>query len=205
MKGRKKEGTNDPPPNPQNLDQQTTRKPSGQHLTNNEHITRQCTLQHDQHLEPVVLDGDLDPEALQVDDSGEDDNGGDEVHNVRQPLAPERFSQSPTRVTPSEDEMEQGGDSNLEFSSPSNVNSGRRERFPNNGLADVGSDEEVAGTKVVTFLEKLVKEDDEEGGDDELDDEEADVGAEVFGLAIETGEDIDGGLAQGDDECKGTA
>jgi hypothetical protein len=39
-------------------------------------------------------------------------------------------------------------------------------------------------------LEELVEEDDEEGGDDELDDGEADAGAEVFGLAVETGEDV---------------
>jgi hypothetical protein len=135
---------------------------------------------------------------LQVDDSGEDDNGGDD-HKVWQPLAPERFSQNPTPVTPSEDEMEQGDDSTLEFSSPSNVNSDRRERFTNDGLADVGID---ARTKAVPFLEKLIEKDDEEGGDDELDEEEADAGAEVFGLAVETGEDVDSGLAQGDDECE---
>jgi hypothetical protein len=51
-------------------------------------------------------------------------------------------------------------------------------------------------------LEELVEEDEEEGGDDELDVEEADTGAEVFGLAVvETGEEVDAGLAEGD-ECK---
>jgi hypothetical protein len=52
-------------------------------------------------------------------------------------------------------------------------------------------------------LEELVGEGNEEGGDDELDDEEeADAGAEVFGLAAETREDVDGGLTQGYDECE---
>jgi hypothetical protein len=50
-------------------------------------------------------------------------------------------------------------------------------------------------------LEEVVEDYDEEGGDDELDDEEVDASAEAFGLAVETGEDVDGGLAQGDDEC----
>jgi hypothetical protein len=102
--------------------------------------------------------------------------------------------------------MEERNDSTLELGSLSNVDSGRRKRFPNNGLAtDVGSDEDVdAGTETVPFLEEHVEEDDEEGSNDELDDvdEEADAGAEVFGLAVETGEDVVGGLAEGDDECK---
>jgi hypothetical protein len=50
---------------------------------------------------------------------------------------------------------------------------------------------------------ELVEEDDEEGGDNELDGGEADAGAEVFGLAVETGEDVDGCLAQGDDDSLG--
>jgi hypothetical protein len=52
-------------------------------------------------------------------------------------------------------------------------------------------------------LEELIEEDEEEGGDDELDEgEEADAGAEVFGLAVETSEDVDRGLSHGDDECE---
>lgn len=70
------------------------------------------------------------------------------------------------------------------------------------GFADVGSAEGVdAGAEAVPLLEELV----EEGGDDELYYvEEADVGAQVFGLAIETREDVyvGSGLAQGDDECE---
>ena len=79
--------------------------------------------------------------------------------------------------------------------------SGRREGFPYDGFTNVGSNEVDTATETVPFLEELVK-DDKEGGDGELDDEEADASVEVFGLAVETGEDIDGGLAQGDDECK---
>jgi hypothetical protein len=77
--------------------------------------------------------------------------------------------------------------------------------FPNKGLANVGSDKEVgARAEAVPFLEELVEEGDEEGSDDEMDDEEeeAEAGAEVFGLAVETGEDVDGGLAVGGDDCE---
>jgi hypothetical protein len=34
-------------------------------------------------------------------------------------------------------------------------------------------------------LEELIEEDDKEGGDDELDEEEADAGAEVLRLAVD--------------------
>jgi hypothetical protein len=73
--------------------------------------------------------------------------------------------------------------------------------FPNDGLPNVGSDKEVgARAETVPFLQELVEEDDEE--DYEMDDEEADAGAEVFGLVVETDEDVDGGFAEGDDECE---
>jgi hypothetical protein len=150
----------------------------------------------------VTLDEDLDPKTLQVDDGGEDNDGRDEVHNVRQTFPPKHFMECTSRIAPNEDEIEQRKDSTLEFGSTSNVDSGRREGFPNDGLANVGSDKGVgASAKAVPFLEELVEKGDEEGCDDELDDEEeADAGAEVFGLAVETGEDVDGCLVQGDDE-----
>jgi hypothetical protein len=45
------------------------------------------------------------------------------------------------------------------------------------GLANVGTDEEFdAGIEAVPFLEELVEEDEEEGGDNELDDEEVWLG-----------------------------
>jgi hypothetical protein len=47
-------------------------------------------------------------------------------------------------------------------------------------------------------LEEFVKEDDDECGGDELDyEEEADACAEVGGLAVEAGENVDGCLAEG--------
>jgi hypothetical protein len=49
--------------------------------------------------------------------------------------------------------------------------------FPNDGLANVGSEKEVGATaEAVLFLEEFVEEDDEEGGNNELDDEEVGVG-----------------------------
>jgi hypothetical protein len=73
----------------------------------------------------VTLDEDLDPETLQVDDGGEDDDGRDEVHNVRETFPPKRFMECTSRIAPNEDEIEQSKDSTLEFGSTSNVDSRR--------------------------------------------------------------------------------
>jgi hypothetical protein len=52
-----------------------------------------------------------------------------------------------------------------------------------------------------TLLEEFVEQDDDKRSDDELDDEqETHAGTEVGRLAVQTGEDGDGGLAEGDDQ-----
>lgn len=98
--------------------------------------------------------------------------------------------------------MEKGNECTLEFWSTAGVDGGRRERFPDDGLANVGSNEERdTGTETVTLLEKFIEENDDESGDDELDDQQkADTSTEVTWLAIKTGKDIDGSLAKGDDQ-----
>lgn len=100
--------------------------------------------------------------------------------------------------------MEERNDSAFELGSAASVDSGRGEGLPHDGLTNVGGDEQGdAGAKAVPLLKELVEEDDDEGGGNELnDEEEADAGADVRGLAVETGKDIYGGLAEGDDEGK---
>ena len=60
---------------------------------------------------------------------------------------------------------------------------------------------------IVTFLEKLIEEEDDESGHEQLDDDEqADAGADVGGLAVHAGHHVHDGLAQGDDHaehCRG--
>ncbi len=65
----------------------------GEHLGDNEYIGGESALKHDGHVrgveeldgvgttltaEAVALDGDLNAEALEVDDDGEDDNSREE-------------------------------------------------------------------------------------------------------------------------------
>lgn len=97
--------------------------------------------------------------------------------------------------------MEQSGNGSLEFWSTSSVNGGGTEGFPDNGFANVCGDEERdTGAKTVALLQELVKEDDDESGRDELEDEEkADTRSKGGRGTVETGEDSDGCLAEGDD------
>ena len=54
--------------------------------------------------------------------------------------------------------MEEGDDGALEFGAAAGVDCGRGERLPDDGLADVGRDEEGdAGAEAVALLQQLVK------------------------------------------------
>jgi len=66
-----------------------------------------------------------------------------------------------------------------------NVDSGRGEGLPMR-FADVGGNKQAdAGSKTIAFLKEFVEEDDNEGGDDELNDEEkASASTEVAWLPI---------------------
>ena len=100
--------------------------------------------------------------------------------------------------------MEEGNESTLEFWSTASVDGGRRECLPDDGLANVGSNEEGnAGTETVALLEKLVEENDDESGNDELDyQQKADSSAEVTWLAIKAGKDVDGRLAKSNNQSE---
>lgn len=67
--------------------------------------------------------------------------------------------------------MEEGDEGSFEFRSSSSVDSSRRESLPHNRFANVGCNEQVDSTsESVTFLEEFVEEDDDQGGNDELED-----------------------------------
>lgn len=98
--------------------------------------------------------------------------------------------------------MEKGDKSTLEFWTAAGVDGSWRECLPDDGLANVSSNEERdTGAETVTLLEKFVEENDDKSGDDELDDQQkADASAEVTWLAIKTGKDVDGSLAERDNQ-----
>lgn len=52
-------------------------------------------------------------------------------------------------------------------------------------------------------MKEFVEEDDDQGGDDELEDEEeTDTGSEIGRLSVETSENVNGGLSEGDEESQ---
>ena len=98
--------------------------------------------------------------------------------------------------------MDKADNGTLELRTTASVDSGGRECAPDDRLANVGGDEERdTATKTVALLEKLVKENDNDGGSKKLDDEEnADTGAEISGRAVETSQDVDTSLAERQDD-----
>lgn len=121
--------------------------------------------------EAVALDRNFDAEALEVNDDGKYGKRSDEIHHVRETFTPESFAQGATFVIPCEEKVEQRNDSTLEFGAAAGVDGGRGKGLPDNRFTDVGSDEEGdTGTKAITLLKELIKEDHNERGGDELDD-----------------------------------
>lgn len=100
--------------------------------------------------------------------------------------------------------MEEGDYGTLEFGATAGVDGGGRKCLPHNGLADIGGNEEGDTTsKTVTFLEQFVEENNDEASHHELHDQQnADTGPKITGLAVETSEDIDAGLAEGNNDGK---
>ena len=146
------------------------------------------------------LDRQIDAEALEVDDDGEDENGREEVHQVGQVAAVEGLAQAADLVLAGGQQVEEGDDGALKLRSATGVDGGRAEGLPHYSLADVRGDEEGdTGAKAVALLQQLVEEEDDEAGDEELDDDQqADAGANVARVAVHAGHDVDNCLADGD-------
>ena len=204
-------------PDSEKLDQQVVREARVQHLTDEEDVGGQSGLEHDGHVRGVEeadgvraahatlaggLDGDLNAEALQVDDGREDDEGGQEVHDVGQVLAVERLVQGALLVGPSQEQVEQGDDGTLELGATAGVDRGGGESLPDDRLANVGRNEKRDTTaQTVALLEELIQQNNHQTSNNQLDNQEdTDTSTEVAGLAVETSQDVNAGLAEGDDD-----
>ena len=158
----------------------------GEHLRDDENVGSQRGLQHDGHIrgveeldgirttlttETVALDRDFDAETLEVDNDSENNDSSDQVHNVRKTVTPERFTKGTALVVPGEEKVEERDDGALKLGSTSSVDGSRRESLPDDGFADVGSNEKRnSGAQSVSLLQKLVEKYDDEGSSDELQD-----------------------------------
>lgn len=206
-------------PDTEKLNEQVVREARVQHLADQEDVGAQGGLEHDGHVRGVEeadrvraahttlaggLDGDLNTEALQVDDSGEDQESGQQVHHIGQVLAVEGLVQGALLIGPGQEEVEQGDNSTLELRATTGVNGGGGESLPDDGFADVGGNEEGDTTaETVTLLEELIQQNDNQTSDNQLNNQEnTDTGTEVTGLAVETSQDVNTGLAEGKDNSE---
>jgi hypothetical protein len=98
--------------------------------------------------------------------------------------------------------VDESNERTLELRSTTSVDGGGGEGLPHDGLADVGGDEQRdTAAETVALLEELIKENDNQAGDHELDDEEnADTGTEVRRLSVETRDNVYDGLAEGQED-----
>ena len=72
--------------------------------------------------------------TLQIDDSGEDCNGSEQVHHVGQVLPVESLAQSELLVWPSDEQVNQSNDGTLELGTTTGVDGGRGERSYRTGI-----------------------------------------------------------------------
>merc|ERR1719237_1663001 len=99
------------------------------------------------------LDGEIHAEALEVYDDAEDENCGHEVHDVGEVLPVERLAKGPDLVLSGGEQVEERDDGALELGAAPRVDGCGREALPDDGLADVGGDEERnSGSKAVALL-----------------------------------------------------
>lgn len=206
-------------PDTEELDKDVVREARVQHLADQEDVGAQSGLEHDGHVGGVEqtngvrsthstlargLDGDLNTEALEVDDSGKDNEGSQKVHDVGEVLAVESFVQSTLLVGPGQQEVEESDDGTLELGATAGVDGRGREGLPDNRLANVGRNEKGdAASETVALLEQLIKKNDNETGDNKLDDQQnADTSTEVAGLAVETSQDVDTSLTERKDDSE---
>jgi hypothetical protein len=204
-------------PDSEELDKEVVREARVQHLGDQEDVGGQSRLEHDGHVGGVEqadgvrtahatlaggLDGDLNAEALQVDDSGEDEEGSQKVHDVGEVLAVEGLVQSTLLVGPGEEQVEQGDNGTLELGTTASVDSGRGESLPDDRLANVGGNEQRdTAAQTVTLLQELIEQNDDETSDNQLDDEQnTDTGTKIAGLAVKTSQNVHTGLAEGQDD-----
>jgi len=162
-------------PNTDEADEEVLRKATIEHLAEEENVRGEGRLQHDGHVRGVEetdgkgtahtaltrrLDGDFHAEALQIDDGGKYNTGGQEVRDVGQALTVEGFAEGELLVGPGEEEVEESDDCALEFRTATGIDGGRREGLPHDRLTDVGSDEKRnTRTETVALLKELVEQD----------------------------------------------
>lgn len=204
-------------PNTEESDQKVIGKSGVENLREQEDVGRESGLQHDWHVAGVEeanwvgststtvagrLDWDFNTETLEIDDGGEDNESSQKVHDVWEVLAVESLLKSTLLVWPGEEEMEQGDNSTLELWSTSGIDGGWAESLPDDALANVGSNEQGdSGSETVSLLEKLIKKDGNQTGDNQLENQQdTDTSTKVAWLSVQSSQNVDGSLSKREDD-----
>lgn len=206
-------------PDAEQVHQKVASEFDGQHLRNDVQIGDEGRLQDDGNVGRVKqldgvgrilaaitgrLDGQVDTEALEVYDYGKDEDGSQQVHQVGQILAVKGFAKSANLVLSGGQQMEQGNNGAFEFSASASVDCRRAERFPYDRFANVGGDKEWdTRAETVTFLEELVKQQDNQAGDKQLDDDQqANTATNFTRFTVHARHDVHNRLTDRDDHTE---
>lgn len=188
-------------PDAEHLHQDVVGEARVEHLADQEDVGAQSRLQHDRHVGGIEktdgirsahttlaggLDRDLNTEALEIDDGGENQKSREEVHDVGEVLAVKGLLESALLVGPGEQEVEESNDGTLEFGTTAGINGCRGESLPDDRLADVGRDEQRnTAAKSISLLQELIEQNDNETSNDKLDDQQnANTSAQITGLTV---------------------
>ena len=107
---------------------------------------------------------------MQADDDHKDSNHHDWVHDVGETLTPKCLTVCAALIILGEEEMEEQHNSTLKLGATVSVD-GCGEGHADDGLTNVGWAEKQDAEGDARAVGQVVKEDDNEGGRDELDDE----------------------------------
>ena len=141
---------------------------------------------------------------MEVNDDDEDEDGGDEVPHVGQVGPQKRLADGLQLVGPRDEQVDEGDEGPFELRPPPGVDGRGREGLPDDGLADVGGDEEGdAGAQAVALLQQLVQDDDDHARGEQLqDDEDGVTRAQRVEVAVHARHHVGDGLAHGDQDAE---
>lgn len=152
----------------------------------------------------LVLDRKIDSPSLEVDDNDKDQNGCQQVCQVRQVLTVESLTKSANLVVTSDEKVEKSNDSTFKLSSSPSVNSGWAEGLPDYGLANVGGNKERnTRPQTVPLLEKFVEGKDNQTSAKELsNDQKSITSTDRTKISVHSTDNISNGFAGGDQDTK---
>jgi hypothetical protein len=152
----------------------------------------------------LVLHGKIDTPSLEVDDDDEDEYGSQEIGQVGKVLTIESLLERTKLITSGDHQVEECNNSSFEFSSTSSVEGGGTECLPDDGLTNIGCDEERnTRSKTVSFLKQLIKSQDNKTSNEKLyDNEDGVTSSKSSEITIHSRNNVCYSLTDGDEDTE---